>query len=199
MKIKSPLAIAALSLLSAVYMFATLVAITVMSGNPLPAFAQENTAAPKDPPHSQNAAPLDKKFVMEASQAGNAEVDAGNMALRKASSAEVKAFAQKMVDDHSKAGNDLTSAANKAGLTPSKDTPPAYKSVASNLAALNGKAFDKAYVNQQLDEHRKAVALFKEESAKGGNLDLKEFATRTLPTLEMHLKHVEGVKSAKGF
>jgi len=177
----------------AVVSLPTVSALSILS---LPSRAQEGSAAPKDPPHSQNASPLDKRFVMDASQAGIAEVDAGRMAVQKASSADIRAFAQKMVDDHSKANLELASAANKAGLTPARETDAAHKSAADTLSGLSGNAFDRAYVNMQLEDHRKAVALFKDEAAKGGNLDLKEFADKTLPTLEKHLKHVEGVKSA---
>ena len=133
----------------------------------------------------------DEDFVMKASAAGMAEVNFGKLAEAQSSSAEVKKFAQNMVDDHSKANDELLKVADKDKITPAEKMGAKDQQMFTKLTGLKGPEFDREYIASQLAAHKEAVALFKSESNHGKNEDLKEFATKTLPTLEHHLEIVK--------
>jgi putative membrane protein len=145
------------------------------------AMAQMSSAASSAPSKQDTA------FVTKASAAGMTEIQASKLADSHAQSAAVKSFAAKMVTDHTKAGDELSSVAQKDGFTPSASPMPAQQKAIAKLDTLNGEAFDKAYSSMMLKDHVEAVALFKKESATGKNDDLKSFASQTLPTLNDHL------------
>jgi len=136
----------------------------------------------------------DKTFANDAAQAGMAEVNAGNLGLQKASNADVKAFAQRMVTDHTKANDELKQLATTKGLTLPADVNDEQKAAATHLSGLSGAEFDKAYMDHMVSDHEKAVSLFQNESTSGGDPDLKSWAGTTLPTLQDHLKQAKDTK-----
>lgn len=137
-----------------------------------------------------SAAPsaTDTDFVTKAAQAGMAEVAAGRMAEKQGHSAATKAFGQRMVADHTKAGDALKVAAQKSGARVPTTMSDAQKEAGEKLAGLSGAAFDDAYAAQMVKDHEEAVALFDKESTSGSDADLRAFAGKTLPTLQEHLK-----------
>ncbi len=149
-------------------------------------------------PLGKTASTGDKTFALEASAASSAEVAAGQMALRKSSNPAVRAFAQKMIEDHSKANSELIRVTGLSGIAIAKSPTPEQQSAAARLDALGGSAFDRAYVALQLEDHRKAVALFNDEATNAVDVDLKSFAAKTVQILEMHLKHVESLARTLG-
>ena len=143
-----------------------------------------------------HAASDDQSFVTKASQGGIAEVELGQLALARGQSQAVKAFAQKMVDDHSKANAELATVATAAGASMAAAPSPEQKAVAAKLEGLSGAAFDRAYATQMVDDHEKTVALFEKEAEAGGNAGIKAFAAKTLPTLRTHLEHAKRLADA---
>jgi putative membrane protein len=133
----------------------------------------------------------DEEFVMKASAAGLAEVNFGKLAEEQSSNADVKKLAQHMVADHSKANTELLKITDKDKITPAEKMGAKDQQTFTKLIGLKGAEFDREYIASQLAAHKEAVALFKSESDHGKNEDLKEFATKTLPTLEHHLEMVE--------
>ena len=102
-------------------------------------------------------------------------------------SADVKSFADRMVTDHGKVNQELTSIATKKGIAiPDKLSGKDMRELAK-LQKLDAAKFDKEYVKVQLAAHKDAVKLFKKESSNGKDADLKAFAGSTLPTLQEHL------------
>ncbi len=148
-----------------------------------------NAAAAKTP------STTDADFYTKAGQAGLAEVELGKLAVQKAQNAEVKKFAQKMVDDHTKAANELKELAAKKGKELPADMDSSHKSTLEKLKGLSGADFDKAYVDAMVDDHEDAVDLFENESEDGTDADTKAFAAKTLPTLKAHLEAINGIKA----
>jgi putative membrane protein len=140
----------------------------------------------------------DEMFMMKAAQGGKAEVELGQLAKDKASNDQVKQFAQRMVDDHGKAGDELQSLASKKGVTLPTDTDKKEQAEKDRLSKLSGAEFDKAYMEHMLQDHKKDVAEFKRESQMAKDSDLKDWASKTTPTLEDHLKQAESTASAVG-
>jgi putative membrane protein len=130
----------------------------------------------------------DEKFAAEAAAGGMAEVKLGHLAEQKGSSATVKAFGQKMVTDHTKAGDELKKIAEDQGMTLPDTISKEDQMTYDRLAKLDGAQFDSAYAQAMLKDHQTDVAAFEKQAASGANPDLKQFASSTLPTLRTHLK-----------
>lgn len=138
----------------------------------------------------------DAKFVTTAANDGMAEVALGKMAAAKATRSSVKKFADMMVTDHTKAGDELAALAKTKNITlPAAPDADAQKK-ADDLSKKTGKDFDKAYVDEMVDGHENAVKLFTDASQNCKDADLKAFATKTLPTLKMHLDAIKGIKAS---
>jgi putative membrane protein len=132
--------------------------------------------------------PDDKEFVSKAGMAGLAEMQMANLALQKTSNADVKAFAQRVITDHSKSNAELAEFATTKGLALPTELAAESKAGFDHLESLNGAEFDKAYMQHMVEDHQKAVALFQNASANATDPDLKAWAGRTLPTLQAHLQ-----------
>ncbi|MFP3504118.1 DUF4142 domain-containing protein [Burkholderia sp. SIMBA_062] len=139
----------------------------------------------------------DAEFIDKAALAGKAEVQASQLALKQARSADVRAFAKRMVADHGKANAKLTEIAGRKGMKPQVEQIPD-----PDVEALRGKSghdFDTAYVAAAgPDAHRKAVALFEGEARDGKDPQLRAFAKSTLPTLKHHLSMAEALQRKVG-
>jgi len=140
----------------------------------------------------------DRHFVMEAASGGMAEVELGRMATQKAQNADVKSFGQMMVDDHTKANDELKTIASAKGITLPSDLDAKDKATVSRLEKLSGEQFDRAYMQTMTKDHKKDLAEFKKESTAGKDQEIKDWAGKTLPTLEKHLQHAEQTASAVG-
>lgn len=146
---------------------------------------------------TDNLAPQDKSFLKNAAEAGNAEVSASQLALQKSSDPEVKSFAQKMIEDHTKVGDDLTKMATGKGVSVSADPSAADKAKILSISKLDGHGFDKQYAGViGVSAHKDAVALFKKTAAGAKDPDIKQFAIANLPTLQHHLEMAKELKTS---
>ncbi len=136
----------------------------------------------------------DKDFMLNAASGGIAEVEMARVALEKSTSPAVKEFAQHMINDHTKANDELRSIATAKGVTLS-DTPNAtHKALVDKISSTPSSDFDKTYIQESgINAHREMQTLFRNESTSGLDPEIKAFATKTLPTVEMHLKESERI------
>jgi putative membrane protein len=125
---------------------------------------------------------------MDAAMGGMMEVELGRMAAQQGSSDAVKQFGQRMVDDHSKANEELMSLASSKGITLATTMDEKQHKDMMKLQAMTGADFDRAYSKMMLSDHKKDVSEFEKQSTKGTDPDLKAFASKTLPTLKEHLQ-----------
>ena len=139
--------------------------------------------------------PEDKEFVSKAGMGGLFEVQAGNLALQKAQSAEVKAFAQRMVTDHGNANNELSQLATAKGIGLPTELGGDHEGAFEHLNSLSGTEFDKAYMKHMVEDHQKDTAEFEKASTTGTDADVKGWAGKTLPTLQEHLRLAKDVSS----
>jgi putative membrane protein len=142
---------------------------------------------------SGSVAAMDKRFVTKAAEGGMAEVELGNLAKDKAQSDDVKKFAQRMVDDHSKANDQLKSLAQQKNITLPTSLPAKEQALKDRLSKLSGEQFDHAYMQHMVMDHKKDVAEFKKASTSAKDNDIKQFASSTLPTLQDHLKEAQQI------
>lgn len=129
----------------------------------------------------------DEKLVMEAAQANIAEINAGKLAQQKSQNDEVKNFAQKMVDDHTKALDDLKKIADAKGVTLPTEPNREQKSMENKLSALSGDKFDKQYIDQAGKRaHRDTHRLLQRMSSRASDAELKSYAKNVMSTVEDH-------------
>ena len=146
--------------------------------------------------HAAGLSHQDTSFLKDAAEGGNAEVAGSQLALTQSGNADVKAFAQQMVDDHTKAGGELKSLAEQKGVKVS-DTPSATKKAEIKLLSeRKGASFDQHYADSiGVKAHQDTVKLFQKEVDKGTDPDVKAWAQKTLPTLTHHLEMAENLKT----
>lgn len=125
-------------------------------------------------------------FVDEAAQGGINEVESAKLALEKSTATDVKAFAQQMVDDHTKVNQELMSLAHKLDIKV-PDEASLTARAKKMILEMRDESFDQAYIDSQVEAHEKTVALFEKESQSKDDAQLKAFAQSTLPQLRMHL------------
>ncbi|MDI3354733.1 DUF4142 domain-containing protein [Pseudomonas sp. UYIF39] len=140
-------------------------------------------------------------FVDSAAAGGIAEVETSRLALEKSSSADIKAFANMMITDHSKANDELAALAKKNDIEV-PDSTTLVKQAKEKILDLRDESFDAAYANNQVKAHEDTIALFKKEAntvtddkVKGAT-DLKGFAQKMLPALEKHLDMAKKLQAA---
>jgi putative membrane protein len=129
----------------------------------------------------------DHNFAWTAAEGGMLEVMLGQLAVSNGASKNIKALGQMMIDDHSKANEELKMLAQKKNIRLPDQLGEEAQMKYDKLAALKGKAFDKAYADAMVTDHEKDIALFREEANTGNDPDLKQWAAGKLPTLEHHL------------
>ena len=137
----------------------------------------------------------DRKFVMEAAEGGQMEVELGQMAKQKASNDAVKQFGERMATDHSKANQELAQLAAGKGIELPKQPGRKAQSEQDRLSKASGSTFDREYVKMTVKDHEKDVAAFKRASKDAKDPDVKAWAAKTLPTLEDHLKSIKQIES----
>jgi putative membrane protein len=134
-------------------------------------------------------APSTPDFVQKAAMSDMYEVQAGKVAADKGQSDAVKEFGKQMVDAHTKTTQELTGIVKTKNI---KVDPPTkldakHQKLIDDLNSASAEDFDKAYAKQQVDAHQEAVDLFKKYAGKGDDPDVKQFAEKTLPTIQHHL------------
>lgn len=139
----------------------------------------------------------DMKFAMMAAQGGVAEVQLGQLAAQKGNRPEVKAFGQQMVDDHSKANDQLKSVAQAENITLPTTMNAKDQAEYNKLQGLSGDAFDREYVKDMVKDHEMDVKDFQKEADKGADPQIKNFASQTLPILQQHLSKIKSIQSQK--
>ena len=138
-----------------------------------------------------------KAFVEKAGTSGLAEVEMGELGAQKATNGQVKAFAKRMVADHTKANQALETAVKGQGVQIPTSRTDTHKATIEKFQKQDaGKNFDRDFMEQMVEDHKAAVELF-ENAADDEKLDLalRSYATATLPALRDHLKQAQTIQS----
>lgn len=150
------------------------------------------------PAEMDRASDADAPFAREAAMGGMIEVEMGRLAAQRASRDDIRQFAQRMVDDHKRASDELASIAMGKNMTLRAELPSAQaQSLLDKMGTLNGAALGRAFLADQIKEHEKAVVLFEKEARNGRDAELKAFAGKTLSTLKDHLAALRGLQARK--
>ena len=129
-----------------------------------------------------------QKFANTAAEAGMAEVELGKLAVQRAADPSVKEFAQRMVEDHTRANGQLKTLAGRKNIQLPSDINSEHKSLMEKLSKLSGAEFDKEYMSNMVKDHESAVKDFQTQASEGNDSEIKSLAAKTLPTLQSHLQ-----------
>ncbi len=154
--------------------------------NPADASSPHQRQALGDSGHTNKSGAVSPaSFVRRAAQDGMTEVKLAEVAQQKSQSDAVKSFAMHMQQDHSKANSELESLASSKSLTVPTSLDARHQKMVDALSSKSGAAFDTAYANAMVKDHKQAIALFK-QAQKSKDADIASFAAKTLPTLQQH-------------
>jgi len=176
------------------------------AGLSMPVAAQQTPPAQDSrKPASTKSAMTDADFVNKAAAAGIMEVATARLAMEKASNADVKAFARRLVVDHSTANEELLklsqtrnvtldASAMKIDLTTPVSEHAYMHGPAAQLKTLDGTAFDRAFLDQMVKDHQEVIDLFDEQADHGKDSELKEWAEKKHQTLQDHLDRAKDLQ-----
>jgi putative membrane protein len=133
----------------------------------------------------------EQAFVRGAASGGMLEVQAAKLALQKAQRQEVKDFAQKIIDDHTKSNQQLMQIAQSKQIQVPREMKAGHRGELQDLQELSGQQFEDAYIIGQVGDHMKMVLKFRNCSQKLQDAELKKFAQQQLPALQQHLQHAQ--------
>ncbi|MFL5494635.1 MAG: DUF4142 domain-containing protein [Gemmatimonadales bacterium] len=138
------------------------------------------------PAAAQAALASDSSFIATAGSLGLLQEKLGKMAQDKGSSASVKDFGKRMVDEYSQANQKLAAGAKQAAY-PSPVMLRQHREILNRFSNMGRSSFDKKYMAEMVNEHGDAVRLFQEEAKEGRVASLKQLASSLLPTVQQHL------------
>jgi putative membrane protein len=144
---------------------------------------------------SSATATSDTAFSSKAAISGMAEVALGKMAASKGTASKVKDFGKMMVMDHGKANAELMSIAKTKNITLPAGLDAEHQAKSDSLSKLSGKDFDKGYVQVMIEGHKKTLALMQSEASGGQDPQLKAFAAKTAPVVQMHLGEITKIQA----
>lgn len=136
----------------------------------------------------------DTDFAVKAADGGMLEVQLGKLAATNGSSAEVKKFAQMMVDDHTKANDELKALALQKNITLPTALSDKHQKKYTDLSEKTGKDFDKDYIDFMVSDHKDVIDLFEKQAEDGNDADIKAWAAGKVPTLRHHLEMAQSAE-----
>ncbi len=144
---------------------------------------------------ADSLAQQDKAFLEQAAHNGHAELSAGRLALTKARSPQVQAFAQRMIEDHTRIGEELLALANARNYKPPNEPSMLQKGKEMVIGGMADETFDRRYVHQMgVEAHQDTIRLFEKAASEARDPEVKAFAAKHLPALRQHLEVARELK-----
>jgi len=140
----------------------------------------------------------DKSFVTDAYSDGLAEISVAELAQNKTANADVKAFAAQIIADHTQANGDLKNIADAKNVPVATSPSVTAQAKSKLLDVRSGNSFDKAFADDMVSDHKKAIEAFEKASNDAQDSDVKAFATKVLPKLKEHLSMAEALQQKLG-
>jgi putative membrane protein len=136
----------------------------------------------------------DAGFIQDQLAEGEAEIALGKLVQERATNPQVKEFGQMMVRDHQKAGAELKQLASKHNITMEGKDHGDHADVQERLAKLSGAEFDREYMKAMVDDHQDAVNEVERKAENADNPEVRQWASKTLPTLRQHLEQARQIQ-----
>lgn len=138
----------------------------------------------------------DQSFLTQAAYGGFGEVALGNLAQKQAASSAVRDLGQRLATEHTQANQELARLAQSKGVTPPTAPDPGRRAASEAMMSLQGANFDRQYLQQQLADHEVSIALFGAQARSGTDTDIRAFASKWLPALQMHARDIRTLGSS---
>lgn len=150
-----------------------------------------------DTANKRNGVATDEKsseFLVRAANSGMAEVELAKMAQTKATLSDVKSFAAMLEKDHAAANSQVKSFASQRNVVLPDTISGDKRDMINDVAKRTGKDFDKEYIDHMIKSHNDGIDLFESTRTNATDVDVKNFADKTLPTLRMHLDSAKAIR-----
>ncbi len=141
-----------------------------------------------DTPTASGQTRGDMHFAREAAEGGMLEVQLGHIAVQKSQNDMIKAFGQRMIDDHTKLNDQLKSIAAKDNIPLPTKLDARDQATVDRFSKMTGTEFDRVYPRDMVRDHENDMAAFQKEANTATNPDLKNFANTGLPIIQEHLR-----------
>lgn len=139
----------------------------------------------------------DAAWAVKVANGGMTEAELSKVAAEKATTERLKNFANMMVTDHTKANDQLKQIAASANITLPANLSDDSQKKLDKLNKASGKDFDKDYIDDMLDGHKSTVDALEKGIKDLKNEALKNFATQTLPVVQMHQDSIKAIAGKK--
>ena len=144
-------------------------------------------------PGQVQASPMDQMFVRKALQGGMAEVQLGQLTLQKSNNDQVKQFAQRMIDDHTRLGEQMKPVAQQIGASEPNGVSKKDKATMAKLQALSWSAYDQAYIKDMVKDHKQDLSDFQTEASNGQDQTVKDAANQGSKVIAQHLQIIQQI------
>lgn len=153
-----------------------------------PLHAQQTNTDPVAATAEARVSSGDRELIRDIAQANLGEIDAGKLALEKSENEQVRKFAQLMIDDNTKALEELRALAQSKGITLPDDTDLQHKTLKTALGLLSGSTFDSQYIARiGIGDHERAEQLLDKTISETSDQELKVYAQRNIKVVQRHL------------
>ena len=159
--------------------------------------ADSTNEANADSTGKRNGVATDEKsaeFLVRAANSGMAEVELAKIAQAKATLSDVKNFAAMLEKDHSAANSQVKSFASQRNVTLPDSISGDKRDMINDVQKRTGKDFDKEYLDHMIKSHNDGIDLFENTKSNATDVDIKNFADKTLPALRMHLDSAKAIR-----
>jgi putative membrane protein len=195
--------------------------VAYAQGGQKPTGTQSQGQGTKTAPTQQASGGADQVFVKEMFMTNMAEIELGKMAAEKASSADVKSYAQMMVTQHTQANKDLIAVASGLSVEQPTALDAKHQALSDRLSKLSGAEFDRQYMQAMVAGHRETVAKIKPKAGAAGKSastattgttgtgasgsgttagesvkTVPQYAAKTLPVVQKHLQEAERLQKS---
>ncbi len=131
---------------------------------------------------------IDRMFVSKAMQGGLAQIQLGQLTLQKSDNQQVKQFAQRMIDDHTKLNDQMKPVAQQLGVSVPDQISKGDRKTIAKLQALSGSAYDQAYIKDMVKDHKQDLSAFQMEASSGQDQTVRDAANQGSKVIAQHLQ-----------
>lgn len=149
-------------------------------------------------PATKAAGDPNQFFMVTAAQMNLAEIEAGQLAAERARNPAVRQYAQRMVQSHTRANQELMQLAQQKGITLPDRPDEAHVQLVAHLSELQGDAFDSEYMSAMTGDHAKALSMFQDKAKLATDPEVRAYAERTATGLHHHLTMAKSLNESLG-
>jgi putative membrane protein len=134
------------------------------------------------------------EFLKKVTNSGMAEIQLAKLAQQKATIEAVKNFAAMLERDHTAVNQQVKTLADQRSVALPATISDDKQKMYTDMEKMTGKSFDKDYISMMIKAHGDGISLFEDTRSNASDIDVKNFADKTLPALKMHLDSAKAIQ-----